>query len=212
MLENVLVPIALFFFLFGAPVLAFIVTRVLAHRERLEMIRHGIVPPAGAGRKAYRDWRRQQGANGWGAGSWQAQSQTAGPGPVGGWAGYDDEPQRALYKGIRTAFVGFAILVGLSFIGGTPLTPGFHGGPWLLGGLIPMFVGIAQVIIALLSGAQLPGVGPSRGVSYAPPPGPGMPPPPPPGFGGAPPPWQPQQPGRSPFEEIGKPPGPPDLR
>jgi hypothetical protein len=209
MLENVLVPIALFFFLFGAPVLAFIVTRVLAHRERLEMIRHGIVPPAGAGRKAYREWRRAQGANGWSGGSWQAQSQSSGP---VGWAGYDDEPQRALYKGIRTAFVGFAILLGLSFIGGTPLTPGFHGGPWLLGGLIPMFVGIAQVIIALLSGAQLPGVGGPR-ASYVPPPPPGTPPPPPPNFGGAPPPWQqPQQPGRSPFEEIGKPPTPPDLR
>lgn len=209
MLENVLVPIALFFFLFGAPVLAFIVTRVLAHRERLEMIRHGIVPPVGAGRKAYREWRRQAqapGPNGWGGAPWQAQA-----GPVGGWAGYDDEPQRALYKGIRTAFVGFAILVGLSFIGGTPLTPNFHGGPWLLGGLIPMFVGIAQVIIALLSGAQLPGVGQPRG-GYVPPPppGPGAPPPPP-NFGGAPP-WQPQQPGRSPFEEFGKPPTPPDLR
>ena len=209
MLENVLVPIALFFFLFGAPVLAFIVTRVLAHRERLEMIRHGIVPPAGAGRKAYRDWRRQQGSNGWGGAGWQAQSQTQGPVPAG-WAGYDDEPQRALYKGIRTAFVGFAILVGLSFIGGTPLTPGFHGGPWLLGGLIPMFVGIAQVIIALLSGAQLPGVGPRA--TYVPPPPSGAAPPPP-NFGAGPPPWQSQpQPGRSPFEEFGKPPTPPDLR
>ncbi len=210
MLENVLVPIALFFFLFGAPVLAFMVTRVLAHRERLEMIRHGIVPPAGAGRKAYRDWRRAQDANGWGGAPWQAQGQPQ-VSPAG-WAGYDDEPQRALFKGIRTAFVGFAILLGLSFIGGTPLTPGFHGGPWLLGGLIPMFVGIAQVIIALLSGAQLPGVGMPRATYVPPPPpGPGAPPPPP-NFGGAPPPWQPQQPGRSPFEEIGKPPTPPDLR
>ena len=70
MLENVLVPIALFFFLFGAPVLAFIVTRVLAHRERLEMIRHGIVPPVGAGRKAYRDWRRQQQTSDWNGTGW----------------------------------------------------------------------------------------------------------------------------------------------
>jgi len=48
-----------------------------------------------------------------------------------------------------TAFVGLAILIGLSFI-----SPG-HVGPWLLGGLIPMFVGIAQIITAVLSGAQI---------------------------------------------------------
>jgi hypothetical protein len=50
--------------------------------------------------------------------------------------------------------IGFALLVGLSFIDiGQP-------GPWLLGGLIPLFVGIAQVIIALLSGAR---IGPMSG-------------------------------------------------
>ncbi len=205
-MSEVLVPIALFFFLFGAPVLAFMVTRVLAHRERLEMIRQGIVPPPG-GRRAYRQWQQQGGGAGW-------QAQTQSPPPAGpAWAGYDDEPQRALFKGIRTAFIGLALLIGLSFIGGTPLTPNFHLGPWLLGGLIPMFVGIAQMIIALLSGAQLPGVGPQAG--YRPPPRPGVPPPP---NADAPPPpwqsqpWQPQQPGRSPFEEIGKPPPPPDRR
>ncbi len=201
-MDNGLVAIALFFFLFGAPVLAFIVTRVLAHRERLEMIRHGIVPPPGRGRKAYRQWQQQGGGFGT---QWQAQ---APPPAAAAWSGYDDEPQRALFKGIRTAFIGFALLLGLSFIGGTPLTPGFHTGPWLLGGLIPMFVGIAQVIIALLSGAQLPGVGSAAGPRYQPPP---PPPGAPPNYGAPPPPWQ-QQPGRSPFEEIAKPPTPPDLR
>jgi len=34
------------------------------------------------------------------------------------------------------------------------INPG-HVGPWLLGGLIPMFVGIAQIITAVLGGAQI---------------------------------------------------------
>jgi len=45
--------------------------------------------------------------------------------------------QRNLTSGIITTLVGLAILVGLSSIG---------RGPWLLGGLIPMAVGIGQVI------------------------------------------------------------------
>jgi hypothetical protein len=58
------------------------------------------------------------------------------------------QANRSLRKGITLAMVGFALLVGLSFIDiGQP-------GPWLLGGLIPLFVGIAQIIIALMSGAR----------------------------------------------------------
>ena len=53
---------------------------------------------------------------------------------------------------MQVAFIGFALLIGLGFIGyrgdGT-----FVYGPWLLGGLIPLFVGIAQIIGAVLSGA-----------------------------------------------------------
>jgi hypothetical protein len=83
----------------------------------------------------------------------------------------------------------------------------------ILAGLIPMFVGIAQIIIALLSGAQLPGVDPR--ITFIPPPQPppGAPQPPPhPGFGSAtPPPWA-DQPGRQRFEELSKPVPPPDLR
>ena len=57
-----------------------------------------------------------------------------------------------LRRGIQVACIGLALLIGLSFIG-------FHDGryvygPWLLGGLIPMFVDIAQIISAVLSGAQ----------------------------------------------------------
>ena len=50
---------------------------------------------------------------------------------------------------MQVAFIGFALLIGLGFIG-------YHGdghfvhGPWLLGGLIPLFVGIAQIIGAVL--------------------------------------------------------------
>jgi hypothetical protein len=44
---------------------------------------------------------------------------------------------RSLHGGIVTALVGLALLLGLSTIG---------FGPWLLGGLIPLAVGIGQVI------------------------------------------------------------------
>jgi hypothetical protein len=201
-MDDRLIPLFAIFFLFGAPVIAFIVTRVLAHNERIEMIRRGMIPPPTGfgGRRVYREWAQQQ-----------QQQQPLGATTQGGrsWSRCNDDgtPQDALYKGIRTAFIGFAILIGLSFIGGTPGTPDFHGGPWLLGGLIPMFVGIAQIIIALLSGAQFPGM--QGRTTYAPPP------PPPPGA--APPssgsgtPWQ-QQPGRPPFEELSKPVKPPDVR
>lgn len=50
--------------------------------------------------------------------------------------------QRNLTSGIVTTLVGLAILIGLSSIG---------SGPWLLGGLIPMAVGIGQVIAYVIS-------------------------------------------------------------
>ncbi|HTJ27999.1 MAG TPA: DUF6249 domain-containing protein [Candidatus Limnocylindria bacterium] len=196
-MEDTLIPLFAIFFIFGAPVVAFVVTRVLKHRERLEMIRHGMIPPGASGGRAYREWAQQQ------------QAWSAPPQQPASWSNGEDDgsPERALHKGIRTAFIGFALLIGLSFIGGTPGSPDFHGGPWLLGGLIPMFVGVAQIIIAVLSGAQFPGVRPQ--VTYTPPPQPppGAPQPPP----GPSAPWQ-QQPGRPPFEELSKPVPPPDRR
>jgi hypothetical protein len=195
-MDETLIPLFAIFFIFGAPVVAFVVTRALAHRERLEMIRRGMVPPPRGGGRAYRAWAQQQ---------QQQQPWSTPPPQAANWSSYsDDSPERALHKGIRTAFIGFALLIGLSFIGGTPGAADFHGGPWLLGGLIPMFVGIAQIIIAVLSGAQFPGVQPQ--VTYTPPPPPPGAAPPPPASG----PWQ-QQPGRSPFEELSKPVPPPDL-
>ena len=39
--------------IFGLPVLAWIAVRLMQHRERLEMIRHGMNPPPGAFGKAF---------------------------------------------------------------------------------------------------------------------------------------------------------------
>jgi hypothetical protein len=199
--------------IFGFPIAAYIVFRALRFLERMEMIKRGMVPPpdGGFGRgRAYRMWAEQQAARG--PAPWQQQGQPAPPPQQAVWAAApDDDAQHALFKGIRLAMIGLAILIGLSFIGGTPGSGSFRGGPWLLGGLIPMFVGIAQIIIAVLSGAQLPGVQ-SPGMYGSP--SPGVPPSPPPGgFGAQPPPsgaWQ--QPGRPHFEELTKPVPPPDLR
>jgi hypothetical protein len=76
-----------------------------------------------------------------------------------------------------------------------------------------MFVGIAQILIAILSGAQLPGVQGRTTIIPPPYPPPGAPPPqpPPPGYGNAPPtppPWA----ERPRFDELSKPVQPPDLR
>jgi len=136
-----LIPLFAIFFIFGAPVAAWIVSRVLAHQERMEMLRHGIVPPPNA-----REMRKAM-KYGWTPGS-----QPPGPMPNQHWWGTDMYAQQQLRRGIQVAFVGFALLLGLGFIG-------YRGdgqyvyGPWLLGGLIPMFVGIAQIIGAVMSGA-----------------------------------------------------------
>jgi hypothetical protein len=201
-----------FFFVFGAPVLAFIVSRVLRHQERLEMLRRGMMPPE-FDKRAYRAWRKS-GAP-WPPPGGAAPGPWVQPAPATWPQRDDDDAQFALYKGIRIAAVGLALVIGLSFIGGTPGSPDFRGGPWLLGGLIPMFVGIAQILIAVLSGAQLPGV--QGRTTFIPPPhsppGPGAPPPqPPPGYGAAPPSTPPPWAERSRFEELSKPVQPPDVR
>ena len=190
------------FCIFGLPVVGWIAIRTFRFLERMEMIKHGMVPPPESGfwgfgrRRAWREWTLHQE---------QHQMQWA-PGRTGS---CDDDPQQALFKGIRLALIGLALFIGLSFVGGTPGTPGFRYGPWLLGGLIPMFVGIAQIIVAVLSGAQIPGA--AGRATFVPPP-----PPPPPGSG-PPPPSPPgpsawPQPGRPRFEELSKPTPPPDVR
>jgi hypothetical protein len=207
---DTIVPIMFFLIVVGAPVAAWVISRVLAHQERMEMLRRGFTPPP--------DPRMMRNAMKYGAKhGWTPGMAPPGTVPPPGWAppgAYDPAyyAQAQLRRGIQVAFIGFALLIGLSFIG-------FHDGryvygPWLLGGLIPMFVGIAQVISAVLSGAQITPMGsvaanggrfgPTEHGAEAPPPpaaGANVPPPPPGSYGG----WRP-----GPTPEIEKPAGPPD--
>ncbi len=139
--------------IFGLPLGYAIVNRFYAHQERMEMLRRGMAPPPDPRwfkRAARSDWQGM-----------------AAPGPVPpgfppayepyGYSEY--QGGRCLRKGITLVCIGIALYVGLS-IGLGP------NGPWVLGGLIPLFVGIAQIIIALLSGARfgalgMPGPGPA---------------------------------------------------
>jgi hypothetical protein len=72
--------------IFALPTIAFIVIRGLQHRERIEMIRHGIVPPGGIGR----DFTRP--------------AQAAPPPRQGSVSGDNDDPQRTLRKGVVLTF------------------------------------------------------------------------------------------------------------
>lgn len=190
------VPAIAIIFIFGAPIAAFIVSRVLAHQERMEMLRQGIAPPPNA-----REMRRAM-KHGW--------TPNAAPEAAPNHYGYypaDYYPQHQLRRGMQVAFVGLALLIGLGFIGyrgdGT-----YVYGPWLLGGLIPLFVGIAQIIGGVLGGATFgpPAArqqfGPSPGAPSSPSreAGSAMPGP---AYGG----WRP---GATP--EIEKPASPPDYR
>jgi hypothetical protein len=162
--------------IFGAPVAAWIISRVLAHQERIEMIRRGFVPPPDprAMRRAARaGWQQPPGV---GYPPPPPPPQGAPMPPPPGMAIPDDcqYPQAQLRKGITVTLIGLALLIGLGTIG--------HGatGPWLLGGLIPMFVGIAQIINAVLNGAHFPGlstgVPPPYNTNFGPPHDAGVPP------------------------------------
>jgi hypothetical protein len=182
-----------------------ILGRLMKHRERMAMLQMGIVPPQ-SGREARR-WRNAQQA-------WIPGEQMPPPGmpmggmPRGGFAQPSpaDDAYRAqctLRGGVTTALVGLALFIGLSFIGYHPgEIPPIRPGPWLIGGLIPMFVGIAQIINALMQGATF---------SVAQPRGPFTPPPmgPPPGARSYGAPSQPGQPGIV-YEELARPVKPPD--
>lgn len=210
-MDSDLIPLFGMLMVFGLPIGGWITVRVLQHRERMAMLQRGIVPPPDS-----RMWRR---------GAWRGMQAPPGPAwtppPTPPWtpqAGavppqpppnvvYDPESaQYAMNNGIKTTMVGIALLIGLSFIGwrGDGV---FHPGPWLLGGLIPMFVGIAQIITALMAGAQLmmrppmgpPGMQPPPAARpYGGAPGNAEPPPPYPGQGGVR------------FEELARPVKPPD--
>jgi hypothetical protein len=197
-MDDAWIPIIGMICVFGLPMAGWITSRVLRHRERMAMLERGMMPPP--------DLRRYQRR---GAADWAPPppSWNAGAPPV---YPYEDpnSPQCLLRKGIITAAVGIALLIGLSFIGyhpgdGLMDPPHWHPGPWLLGGLIPMFVGFAQVAIAVLSGAQMVGL---RGPDLPPNP---MPPP-----GGNSRYTSPPQPGRpgSRYEELARPVPPPDRQ
>lgn len=156
-----------FLMVFGLPTAGWVIVRLMRHMERMEMIKRGMLPPED-------DRNRSQSF---------ARAQT--PPPTG--QPYVSYPstwnmgaQASLRRGVVTTAIGVALLIGLSFIGyhrdGT-----FELGPWLLGGLIPMFVGLAQIANAMLSGAQFPRVGVQVGPIPPQPPPAGSPPPPPSG-------------------------------
>jgi hypothetical protein len=192
-----LIPLAAIFFIFGAPVAAWIISRVLAHQERMEMLRRGIVPPPNE-----REMRKAM-KYGWMPGQPM-------PGAPNHYYPADVYAQRQLRRGVQVACIGFALLIGLGFIG-------YRGdghidpGPWLLGGLIPLFVGVAQIIGAIMSGAtfgpqtvgQRFGPADTAGSASAQGTAPAGGMPPGPTYGG----WRP---GSTP--EIEKPASPPDYR
>lgn len=202
MAEDVLVPLGFFFFVIGLPVMLAMVSRFMAHQERMEYIRRGMMPPIPPDPRMMRKAMKY--------GAWPP-----GPPPAPGssFTPYYDPSyyaQHQLRRGIQVAFIGFALLIGLSFIG-------YHNGsyvygPWLLGGLIPMFVGIAQIIGAVLSGAQFGNVSVNLGSPQQPQTMQGAEPPPAASAGSVPPsgPYAGWRPG--PIPEIEKPPSPPDYR
>jgi hypothetical protein len=134
---ELIVPLAAIFFIFGMPVIAWLAMRGMKHRERqmeylerIEMIRHGIDP----GKATVTDPSPDL-TNAKMRGAYVIH-------------GVDQSPsaQAALQKGLVLAAIGLAITLGLSFIG---------YGPWLIGGFIPLFIGVAQVLIAMNAGASL---------------------------------------------------------
>jgi hypothetical protein len=201
-MDSDIIPVIGILCIFGLPIGGWIVIRVLDHRERMAMLQRGIVPPPNtrAYRRGMKDWAAAQPP------PWTG----AGPMPSTAY-GYEDpnSPQCLLRKGITTAMVGFALLIGLSFIGyhggdGLFQPASIHPGPWLLGGLIPMFVGIAQIITALLSGAQITLMrGPVPPTAAPPPPFSSNP------FPSYGPPPEPGRPGPR-YEELARPVPPPD--
>ncbi len=138
-LLTVFLPIVVVFCVFGLPVLAFVFFRYMAHRERMEIIRSGITPEPG--KAAFR--------------SYFAKAVKANEATI-------ESPQIMLRKGIRLTAIGLALTIGLSFIG-YHQGPNIENialntwspGPWLIGGLVPLFVGLSQITIALISGATI---------------------------------------------------------
>ncbi len=166
---ELLIPLAGIFFVFGFPVLAWLIHRLLAYRERqmkylerIEMIRHGINPgvdptaPNGGSNPTADEWRAWAGSP---QGSRPAGQPTISPAAAA-------SAQQELRKGMMLVAVGLALTIGLSYVTN-------HPGPWLIAGFIPLFIGLARVALAMTSGAQMRFGQPP----YVPPPPPQQPPP-----------------------------------
>jgi len=144
-----LVALCAIFFMFGVPVMGWIAVRMLAHRERMEMIRQGFDPRLIG--KNYQAWQQAQPGPVPGP-TYAGRSRERSRGDDDRGCGPDDpSPQIALRKAVVIVAVGFALTIGLSFIGWDDGR--FTPGPWLLGGLVPLFVGLAQVFSAMAAGA-----------------------------------------------------------
>ena len=97
------------FFIFGGPILAFVIMRVLAHRERIEMIKRGYIP--NMGKRGFRGGYTQA-APPWGA-------PEAGPAPQTQVEYYDvPAAQRALRGGHEGHDPGDAIMIGRRHLSG----------------------------------------------------------------------------------------------
>lgn len=102
--------------LIGLPLSAWILFRYFTHRERMEMIRQGMLPPslsyeAGAGRTT------------------------------------SSVDRLMIRGGISLFFIGLVLLFAISSI--AYATAHSLLGPWLLGGILPMLAGIAEVVTGL---------------------------------------------------------------
>lgn len=108
-----IVAIASIIICIGLPLSAWILFRYFAHRERVEMIRHGMLPPM------------------------QLVESSASP-----------VAKLAVRRGISLFLIGLVLLIALSYIGYA--TGHSVLGPWLLGGLVPMLAGVAEVVTGMV--------------------------------------------------------------
>jgi len=171
--ENIIGVLAVLL-IFGTPLALFLVPRVLAHRERVEMIRNGVAPGVTVPPGSYVPPRAPQPPPSYQRATTMPSMDMKAP----------ENPYRLMTTGIRLAAIGLALLIGLAFIGlhhhynddGVLVSTWWEPGPWLLGGLIPFFIGMSQVAVAMLSGVQPVAFNTWQG------PGPQQPPQPPPSY------------------------------
>lgn len=139
-MQNTVVPIIAILAVFGLPIGYLIIHRLLSYNERMAMIRQGMVPPPDS------RWARRAASEGWYN---PTGSMPPNAGPLGG-AFYGADlwrAQRKLQKGVSLTLIGFALTVCMAVARPT------HSHDLLIG-LIPMFMGLAQMANAWLMGAR----------------------------------------------------------